>query len=88
MLRIMLYLFSEHDTVGVIGIDAAGNIAAGVSTSGWAFCNPGRCVFLLSVESSLRRMFLHMRSRVHASVHRKCEVIGFGDIDYCPPDPC
>jgi isoaspartyl peptidase/L-asparaginase-like protein (Ntn-hydrolase superfamily) len=34
----------DHDTVGVIGLDEQGNIVAGVSTSGWAFCHPGRYV--------------------------------------------
>lgn len=34
----------DHDTVGVIALDAEGNLAAGVSTSGWAFCHPGRWV--------------------------------------------
>lgn len=31
-----------HDTVGVLALDARGRLAAATSTSGWAFCAPGR----------------------------------------------
>jgi N4-(beta-N-acetylglucosaminyl)-L-asparaginase len=37
-----LYEHRAHDTIGVVAIDGRGNIAAGASTSGWAFKMPGR----------------------------------------------
>jgi isoaspartyl peptidase/L-asparaginase-like protein (Ntn-hydrolase superfamily) len=32
----------NHDTIGLLAIDTAGNISGGVSTSGWAYKLPGR----------------------------------------------
>ena len=33
---------NNHDTIGLLAMDANGNIAGGVSTSGWAYKMPGR----------------------------------------------
>ena len=42
----------QHDTIGLLVMDAQGNLAAGTSTSGWRFKNPGTSMFPPSLPPS------------------------------------
>jgi len=43
---------AQHDTIGLLVMDAQGNLAAGTSTSGWRFKHPGTSMFPPSLPPS------------------------------------